>query len=145
MAWYHAARTAFDALARRTREERQMDDEMRFHLEMETRWLMNEKNMSEEEARLAYRAATSELGIGGGSRAVFDTGGGSTQFSFGDADAVDALVARARPSLILLPAAQPNVGRCETEAAESERINVEGTRNAIAAAGARSCTDQSRE
>ena len=57
MAWYHAARTAFSALARRNREERQMDDEMRFHLEMETRWLMTEKKMSEEDARLAATRA----------------------------------------------------------------------------------------
>jgi putative ABC transport system permease protein len=50
-------RTAFDALARRNREERQMDDEMRFHLEMETRWLMTEKKMSEEDARLSAKRA----------------------------------------------------------------------------------------
>ena len=58
MAWYHAVRTAFDALVRRRREERQMDDEMRFHLEMETRWLMTEKQMSEDEARLAASFAS---------------------------------------------------------------------------------------
>jgi dTDP-4-dehydrorhamnose reductase len=39
-----------------------------------------------------------------------------------------------RPTLILLPAAQPNVDRCETEPVESERINVAGTRNVAAAA-----------
>jgi exopolyphosphatase/guanosine-5'-triphosphate,3'-diphosphate pyrophosphatase len=37
----------------------------------------------EEEARLAYVAAISSLGLGGGSLAVFDTGGGSSQFTFG--------------------------------------------------------------
>jgi exopolyphosphatase / guanosine-5'-triphosphate,3'-diphosphate pyrophosphatase len=37
----------------------------------------------EEEARLAYLAATSELDVGKGSLAVFDTGGGSSQFTFG--------------------------------------------------------------
>jgi exopolyphosphatase/guanosine-5'-triphosphate,3'-diphosphate pyrophosphatase len=37
----------------------------------------------EEEARLAYVAATSELEVGSGSLAVFDTGGGSTEFTFG--------------------------------------------------------------
>ncbi|HUQ83309.1 MAG TPA: ADOP family duplicated permease, partial [Gemmatimonadaceae bacterium] len=57
MAWYHALRTAFDALARRTREERQMADEMRFHLEMETRWLMTEKGLPEPEAKLAAQRA----------------------------------------------------------------------------------------
>jgi exopolyphosphatase/guanosine-5'-triphosphate,3'-diphosphate pyrophosphatase len=43
----------------------------------------------QEEARLAYRAATAELESGTGSLAVFDTGGGSSQFSFGRADRVD--------------------------------------------------------
>ena len=51
MAWYHALRTAFDALARRGREERQMDDEMQFHLDMEARRLMREKGMPEDAAR----------------------------------------------------------------------------------------------
>jgi exopolyphosphatase/guanosine-5'-triphosphate,3'-diphosphate pyrophosphatase len=37
----------------------------------------------EEEARLAYVAATSELDVGSGSLVVFDTGGGSTEFTFG--------------------------------------------------------------
>jgi exopolyphosphatase/guanosine-5'-triphosphate,3'-diphosphate pyrophosphatase len=37
----------------------------------------------EEEARLAYLAATSGLAIGSESLVVFDTGGGSSQFTFG--------------------------------------------------------------
>lgn len=37
----------------------------------------------DEESRLAYLAATSELGLEGRSLAVFDSGGGSTQFTFG--------------------------------------------------------------
>ncbi|MFL5942503.1 MAG: Ppx/GppA family phosphatase [Gaiellaceae bacterium] len=37
----------------------------------------------EEEARLAYAAATAELDVGPGSRVVFDTGGGSTEFTLG--------------------------------------------------------------
>jgi exopolyphosphatase / guanosine-5'-triphosphate,3'-diphosphate pyrophosphatase len=37
----------------------------------------------EQEARLAYVAATSELEVGQGALAVFDTGGGSTEFTFG--------------------------------------------------------------
>ena len=41
----------------------------------------------EDEARLAYRAATEGLGARG-SRVVFDTGGGSSQFTFGDGDEV---------------------------------------------------------
>jgi exopolyphosphatase / guanosine-5'-triphosphate,3'-diphosphate pyrophosphatase len=42
----------------------------------------------EDEARLAYRAATAALDLPG-SRVVFDTGGGSSQFTFGDATRVD--------------------------------------------------------
>ena len=45
----------------------------------------------EEESRLAYIAARDSVGIGtgGGSVAVFDTGGGSTQLTFGHGDVVD--------------------------------------------------------
>jgi exopolyphosphatase / guanosine-5'-triphosphate,3'-diphosphate pyrophosphatase len=43
----------------------------------------------EEEARLGYRAATSELDVGHGSLVVFDTGGGSSQFTFGRAGRVE--------------------------------------------------------
>lgn len=53
-----------------------------------------------------------------------------------DTGAVDGLITRLRPSLVLLPAAQPNVDRCETEPAESTRINVDGTRH-VATASAR--------
>ena len=52
MAWYHGVRTAFDGIVRRRREEWQMDDEMRFHIEMEARRLVREKGISEEQARL---------------------------------------------------------------------------------------------
>ena len=38
----------------------------------------------EEEGRLAYLAATSGLGLARGPLVVFDTGGGSSQFTFGD-------------------------------------------------------------
>jgi exopolyphosphatase/guanosine-5'-triphosphate,3'-diphosphate pyrophosphatase len=43
----------------------------------------------EEEARLAYLAATSELEVGQDSLVVFDTGGGSTEFTFGRAARVE--------------------------------------------------------
>jgi len=44
----------------------------------------------EEEARLAYLAAKSGLRLGGGgSLVVFDTGGGSSQFTFGRGDAIE--------------------------------------------------------
>ncbi|MGZ6707315.1 MAG: Ppx/GppA phosphatase family protein [Solirubrobacteraceae bacterium] len=43
----------------------------------------------EEESRLAYVAAVAALGPGAGTSVVFDTGGGSTQFTFGHGEAVD--------------------------------------------------------
>jgi len=43
----------------------------------------------EEEARLGYLAVTSGLGLAAGSRVVFDTGGGSTQFTVGHDSSVD--------------------------------------------------------
>jgi exopolyphosphatase/guanosine-5'-triphosphate,3'-diphosphate pyrophosphatase len=43
----------------------------------------------EDEGRLAYLAATSSLALGDGFFAVFDSGGGSTQFTFGHADEVE--------------------------------------------------------
>jgi exopolyphosphatase/guanosine-5'-triphosphate,3'-diphosphate pyrophosphatase len=43
----------------------------------------------EEEARLAYLAAVSGLALGPGSLAVFDSGGGSSQFTFGHGEQVE--------------------------------------------------------
>jgi exopolyphosphatase/guanosine-5'-triphosphate,3'-diphosphate pyrophosphatase len=43
----------------------------------------------EEESRLAYLAARAGLGLNQGSLVVFDTGGGSSQFTFGHDAAVD--------------------------------------------------------
>jgi exopolyphosphatase/guanosine-5'-triphosphate,3'-diphosphate pyrophosphatase len=43
----------------------------------------------EEEGRLAYLAVQAGLGLGGGSLVVFDTGGGSSQFTFGCGTRVD--------------------------------------------------------
>jgi exopolyphosphatase/guanosine-5'-triphosphate,3'-diphosphate pyrophosphatase len=43
----------------------------------------------EEEGRLAYLAVKSGLGLAKGRLVIFDTGGGSTQFTFGHGDAVD--------------------------------------------------------
>ena len=42
-----------------------------------------------EEGRLAYLAVKSGIGLAEGSLVVFDTGGGSSQFTFGDGDHVD--------------------------------------------------------
>jgi exopolyphosphatase / guanosine-5'-triphosphate,3'-diphosphate pyrophosphatase len=43
----------------------------------------------EEESRLGFLAVTSGLGVTEGSLAVFDTGGGSTEFTFGDDGQID--------------------------------------------------------
>jgi len=43
----------------------------------------------EEEGRLAYLAVKSGLGLAEGSLAIFDTGGGSTQFTFGRGSSVE--------------------------------------------------------
>ena len=43
----------------------------------------------EEESRLAYLAVTSVLDLGDSTLVVFDSGGGSSQFTFGRADRVD--------------------------------------------------------
>ena len=43
----------------------------------------------EEESRLAYLAVKAGLGVADGALVVFDTGGGSTQFTFGHGSAVD--------------------------------------------------------
>jgi exopolyphosphatase/guanosine-5'-triphosphate,3'-diphosphate pyrophosphatase len=43
----------------------------------------------EDEARLAYLAATSALGVGAKTLVLFDSGGGSTQFTFGHGGRVD--------------------------------------------------------
>jgi exopolyphosphatase/guanosine-5'-triphosphate,3'-diphosphate pyrophosphatase len=43
----------------------------------------------EEEGRLAYLAVKSGLGLAEGSLAIFDTGGGSTQFTFGHGSVVE--------------------------------------------------------
>ena len=43
----------------------------------------------EEEGRLAYLAVKSGLGLADGSLAIFDTGGGSTQFTFGHGSTVE--------------------------------------------------------
>jgi exopolyphosphatase/guanosine-5'-triphosphate,3'-diphosphate pyrophosphatase len=50
----------------------------------------------EEEARLAYRAATSALGDATGDLVVFDTGGGSSQFTFSDGEQFSVNVGAAR-------------------------------------------------
>jgi exopolyphosphatase/guanosine-5'-triphosphate,3'-diphosphate pyrophosphatase len=43
----------------------------------------------DEESRLAYLAVKNGIGLAAGSLVVFDTGGGSSQFTFGQGDRVD--------------------------------------------------------
>lgn len=50
MAWYHEVKSTLGALAGKRREEREMDEEVRFHIEMETKRNI-EAGMSESEAR----------------------------------------------------------------------------------------------
>jgi dTDP-4-dehydrorhamnose reductase len=51
-----------------------------------------------------------------------------------DEQQVGDVIERLRPRLIIHPAAQPNVDRCESEIDESYRVNVVGTRNVAGAA-----------
>jgi dTDP-4-dehydrorhamnose reductase len=59
---------------------------------------------------------------------------GLVRLDITDAAAVQDLVRRLRPSIIIHPAAQPNVDRCESEIEESHRVNVVGTRHVAEAA-----------
>ena len=68
----------------------------------------------EEEGRLAYLAVQAGLGLGEGSLVVFDTGGGSTQFTFGRGpEAADAsassLVRSVSPTLQARPSGAPEI------------------------------------
>src|SRR5687768_762586 len=50
MTWLHAAKARFSLLPRRAAESR-IDDEIRFHIEMETERLVREKGLTPDEAR----------------------------------------------------------------------------------------------
>ena len=62
-------------------------DEVIDHIRKRTGFTV-EAISGEEEARLAYLAVKAELGLDRGSLVVFDTGGGSSQFTFGEGDEV---------------------------------------------------------
>lgn len=62
-------------------------DEVIEHIRKRTGFTV-EAISGEEEARLAYLAVKAELGLDRGSMVVFDTGGGSSQFTFGEGDDV---------------------------------------------------------
>jgi exopolyphosphatase / guanosine-5'-triphosphate,3'-diphosphate pyrophosphatase len=62
-------------------------DEVIEHIRKRTGFTV-EAISGEEEARLAYVAVKAELGLDRGSLVVFDTGGGSSQFTFGEGDEV---------------------------------------------------------
>src|SRR4051812_14370258 len=56
MAWYHEAWSSLQSLTTRRREEREMNEEVRFHIEMETKRNMK-SGMPEKDAReLAVRS-----------------------------------------------------------------------------------------
>lgn len=57
---------------------------------------------------------------------------GLVQLDIRNAQAVASLLREFRPEVVYLPAAQPNVDRCENDAAESYSINVEGTKTVAA-------------
>jgi putative ABC transport system permease protein len=50
MTWFHAARARLRLLHRRAAESR-IDDEIRFHIEMETERLVREQKLDRDEAR----------------------------------------------------------------------------------------------
>ena len=50
MTWFHAARARLRLLSRRSAESR-IDDEIRFHIEMETDRLVREQKLDRDEAR----------------------------------------------------------------------------------------------
>jgi len=56
MAWYHELRAAARALVRRRQDERELDEEVRFHLDMEARALERAGLHPEEARRQALRA-----------------------------------------------------------------------------------------
>ncbi|MGH8949207.1 MAG: Ppx/GppA family phosphatase, partial [Acidimicrobiia bacterium] len=62
-------------------------DEVIDHIRKRTGFTV-EAISGEEEARLAYLAVKAELGLDRGPLVVFDTGGGSSQFTFGEGDEV---------------------------------------------------------
>ncbi len=75
----------------------------------------------EEEARLAYLAAKSGLGLPGGSLVVFDTGGGSSQFTFGRGDGGRGALQRRRRRRALHGAVRAGQGRVARRAARGPR------------------------
>src|SRR5262245_21290721 len=55
MAWYHEIAASLSALFGRRRHDRDMDEEMRFHLEMETKRLIDSGMTAREASRRARR------------------------------------------------------------------------------------------
>jgi exopolyphosphatase/guanosine-5'-triphosphate,3'-diphosphate pyrophosphatase len=93
----------------------------------------------EEEARLAFVAATSGLGIAGGSLVVFDTGGGSSQFTFGDGMSFSLDVGAVRFTERFGLAGEVTAGTLaaarEALAAELARVHRDGRPDAIVGMG----------
>ena len=77
MTWFHAARARLRLLAPRAAESR-IDDEIRFHIEMETQRLMREQKLDHDEAR---RRALATFGGVQQHRETLRDGRGTTWFS----------------------------------------------------------------
>lgn len=56
------------------------------------------------------------------------------RLDFTDSEATKRHFERVAPQVVLCPAAEPNVDRCEREPEETRRINIGGTRSVVAAA-----------
>ena len=61
MAWYHEIQSALQALLRRRRQEREMAEELRTHIEMETQYNMRQGLSPEESRAHASRACGSGI------------------------------------------------------------------------------------
>jgi exopolyphosphatase/guanosine-5'-triphosphate,3'-diphosphate pyrophosphatase len=88
----------------------------------------------EEEGRLAYVAATAAIGARDGSQVVFDTGGGSSQFTFGrdarvdEQFSVDVGAVRVTERFGLARAVAPDVLRNALEAIAADLRRIDGRR-----------------
>ena len=105
----------------------------------------------EDEAGLAYLAAVDGLGLTGhGSRVVFDTGGGSSQFTFGDGDqveerfSVDVGAVRFTEQFALDGPVSPDVLDAALKAIEQDLGRLDGRGDAGDPGGPGRCADQPR-
>ncbi len=96
-----------------------------------------------EEARFAYLAAKAGLGLAGDSVVVFDTGGGSSQFTFGRGDAVEEQFSEPLGAVRLTerhgldgPVSEETLrGVLDSIAAELDRLDARPTTDALVGMG----------